>query len=92
MLASGKTEAEVLQHYVAQQGGMHVLSEPPNTGVGRLSWLVPYLAGMSGLFLAAIVAVRWSRRAAASDAAAGSPAPEDAALRSRLDDELRDLD
>ncbi len=92
MLASGKTEAEVLQHYVTQQGGMHVLSEPPNTGVGRLSWLVPYLAGMSGLFLAAIVAVRWSRRAAASDAAAGSPAPEDAALRSRLDDELRDLD
>ena len=92
MLASGKSEAEVLQHYVAKEGGMHVLSEPPNTGVGRLSWLVPYLAGMSGLLLAGVVAVRWSRRAGASDATSSASRSEDEALRSRLDDELRDLD
>ena len=92
MLASGKTEAEVLQHYVAKEGGMHVLSEPPDTGVGRLSWLVPYVVGMSGLLLAGLVAVRWSRRAA-NDASTGAAArSEDAALGSRLDDELRDLD
>src|SRR5688500_9149064 len=30
LLASGKSEDQVLQHYIAEAGGMHVLSEPPN--------------------------------------------------------------
>jgi hypothetical protein len=47
-----------------------------------------------GLMIAGFVAVRWSRRTPSDEAsAATSSAPsEDAALRSRLDDELRDLD
>ena len=74
-------------------GGMHVLVEPPNDGVGKLSWLVPYAAGMTGMLLAGFVAVRWSRRGSDADAlAAGTPRVEDATLSSRLDDELRDLD
>jgi hypothetical protein len=91
MLAEGKSENQILQHFIAQQGGTHVLVEPPNDGIGRLSWLVPYAAGMTGLLIAGLVAVRWSRRAA--DARPTSEArAEDAALTSRLDDELRDLD
>jgi cytochrome c-type biogenesis protein CcmF len=90
MLASGKSEADVLQHYVTQEGGMHVLSEPPNTGVGKLSWLVPYVVGMTGLLFAGIAAVRWSRRS--HDGAVAAARADDAALSSRLDDELRDLD
>ncbi len=91
LLAEGKSEEQILQHYVTQEGGMHILSEPPNTGIGRLSWLVPYLVGASGLLMAGLVAVRWSRRAA--EATASLPVEsEDAALGSRLDDELRDLD
>ena len=58
MLAKGKSEGEILQHYIAQQGGTHVLAEPPNDGVGRLSWLVPYAVGMTGLLVASLVAVR----------------------------------
>src|SRR5688500_10881964 len=92
MLNDGKTEAEILQHYISQQGGMHVLVEPPNEGVGKLSWLVPYAAGMTGMLLAGFVAVRWSRRSSDGDALAAGATPEDAALSSRLDDELRDLD
>ena len=92
MLNEGKTETEILQHYIAQQGGMHVLVEPPNEGVGKLSWLVPYAAGMTGMLLAGFVAVKWSRRGSAADPLAGAPRVEDAALSSRLDDELRDLD
>jgi cytochrome c-type biogenesis protein CcmF len=91
MLATGKTEEQILQHFIAEQGGKHVLAEPPNDGVGRLSWLVPYAVGMSGLLLAGLVAVRWSRRSAHTTPAA-EPRGEDAALSSRLDDELRDLD
>ncbi len=90
MLASGKSEQQILDHFVAQQGGMHVLSEPPNRGIGRLSWLVPYAVGMGGLLAAGFVAVRWSRRSAG---AVDSPVKaEDVMLGSRLDDELRDLD
>jgi cytochrome c-type biogenesis protein CcmH/NrfF len=93
MLNEGKTEPEILQHYISQQGGMHVLVEPPNEGVGKLSWLVPYAAGMTGMLLAGFVAVRWSRRGSDADALADrAPRLEDAALSSRLDDELRDLD
>ncbi|HXG88986.1 MAG TPA: cytochrome c-type biogenesis CcmF C-terminal domain-containing protein [Vicinamibacterales bacterium] len=93
MLASGKSEDQVLQHYVAQNGGMHVLTEPP-TMTFRLSYLVPYGMGMAGLLVAGFVAVRWSRRSDAAEAsAARNSAPsEDATLATRLDDELRDLD
>jgi cytochrome c-type biogenesis protein CcmH/NrfF len=90
MVTSGKSESEILQHYVALEGGMHVLSEPPNDGVGKLSWLVPYAVGMSGLLLAAAAAVRWSRRA--HESTVDTTIAEDGALSSRLDDELRDLD
>lgn len=91
MLAEGKSEEQVLQHYVAQEGGMHILSEPPNTGLGRLSWLIPYMVGASGLMIAAVAALRWSRRSSSKSAAAPRTT-EDPALGSRLDDELRDLD
>ena len=92
MLASGKGEREIIQHFINQQGGTHVLAEPPNDGVGRLSWLVPYAVGMTGLIVAGLVAVRWSRRSALNAAVGRPTMPEDAALGSRLDDELRDLD
>ena len=92
MLASGKGEREIVQHFIDQQGGTHVLAEPPNDGVGKLSWLVPYAVGMTGLVVAGLVAVRWSRRSALHGAAGPTSTPEDAALGSRLDDELRDLD
>lgn len=94
MLDEGKTEAEILQHYIDQQGGMHVLVEPPNDGIGRLSWLVPYAVGTSGLLIAGLVAVRWSRRGRDADEteAAARLRTENDPLASRLDDELRDLD
>jgi hypothetical protein len=48
---------------------------------------------MTGMLLAGFVAVRWSRRSSDADALADrAPRLEDAALSSRLDDELRDLD
>jgi hypothetical protein len=52
--------------------------------------MIPYAAGMTGLLVAGLVAVRWSRRAAREPGVAERS--EDATLGSRLDDELRDLD
>jgi hypothetical protein len=67
-----------------------VLSEPPDQGMGRVAWLLPYVLGGLGLLGAGMVAMRWSH----SPRVAGPAAmlEEDAELRSRLDNELRDLD
>jgi cytochrome c-type biogenesis protein CcmF len=89
LLASGKSEGDVLQHFVTKFGGQYVLSEPLNQGIGRMAWLVPYMIGLSGAVAALLLAVRWSRRPAL---AGGLDLTVDAALNERLDDELRNLD
>ena len=40
------TEEQVLQHFVKDVGGIHVLSEPPDKGFNRLAWAVPYAVGL----------------------------------------------
>jgi cytochrome c-type biogenesis protein CcmF len=90
MLDEGKSFDAVLAHYVEEQGGNHVLSEPPDRGMGRVAWLLPYLLGLTGLLGAGAFAMRWSR--SPNVAGPASMLEEDSTLRSRLDDELRDLD
>jgi cytochrome c-type biogenesis protein CcmF len=85
LLAEGKTEEQILAHFVAQQGGQ-VLAEP--TGIGRLTWIIPYSVGALGIVGVGVTAVRWKRRR--TSVPAGTTA--DATLEARLDDELRDLD
>ena len=63
---------------------------PPAEGSGRLVYILPVVLGLGGLFLAISLALRWSRRPAVAGAA--GLLDEDDTLRSRLDDELRDLD
>jgi cytochrome c-type biogenesis protein CcmF len=99
----GKTEADILQHFVAQEGGQHVLSEPMK-GIGRFVWVIPYAIGASGLLLVGIAAIRWTRRAregsefqldGQSPLAGGLQSGRsltDDSLNAKLDDELRDLD
>jgi cytochrome c-type biogenesis protein CcmF len=91
LMKSGMTEQQILQHFVDEVGGIHVLSEPPDKGFNRLAWAVPYAAGLGGFALIGFVAVRWSRR---RDEAVTAPVATDgdAAMQTRLDEELRDLD
>lgn len=90
MLKEGKTEAQILDFYVATYGGNQVLSEPPNSGSGRVVWLMPIVVGTGGFLTAAFLALRWSRR---RPALAGVPgAIEDPDMAARLDEELRNLD
>ena len=89
MLKEGMDEKQILDFYVASYGGNQVLSEPPNSGSGRVAWLMPIVVGAGGFLTAAYLAMRWSRRAAFSGAPAGAEDPEMAA---RLDQELRNLD
>jgi len=91
LLKDGKTEAEILQHFVADVGGIHVLSEPPDKGFNRLAWAVPYAVGFGSFAAIGVVALRWSRRKT-TDAPAVAPSDAHSALEARLDEELRDLD
>ena len=89
MLKEGKTEQQILDHYVTTYGGNQILSEPPNSGSGRVAWLMPIVVGGGGFLMAAFLALRWSRRPSLAGVPAGIEDPEMAA---RLDEELRNLD
>jgi cytochrome c-type biogenesis protein CcmF len=90
LMKAGMSEAQILDHFVKQQGGHHVLSEPPDTAFNRLSWLVPYAVALITLPAIVLTARRWARPAAAAAGANG--ATLDPTIEARLDDELRDLD
>ena len=89
MLKDSKSEEQILQYYVAKFGGNQVLSEPPNSGSGRVVWAMPIVIGVAGFLTIAYLAMRWTRRPSFAGAPAGAEDPEMAA---RLDDELRNLD
>jgi len=90
MLAAGLNRDQVLEAFVAEAGSQDVLMAPIDRGFNRLAWLFPYMLGATGLVAAVVVARRWSRPPEEPSAAMGDA--EISKLRSRLDDELRDLD
>jgi cytochrome c-type biogenesis protein CcmH/NrfF len=90
MLAAGLNRDQVLEAFVAEAGSQDVLMAPIDRGFNRLAWLFPYLLGATGLVAAVVVARRWSRPPEEPSAAVADA--EISELRTRLDDELRDLD
>jgi cytochrome c-type biogenesis protein CcmF len=93
MVARGM-DATAIKAAFAGEYGEQVLLEPPNRGFNRLAWLFPYLMGAAGLMGIGVVAWRWSRSPAEQVSPGTAPQTngEDAELKERLDDELRDLD
>jgi cytochrome c-type biogenesis protein CcmF len=90
MLAAGMNHDQVLAALVAEAGSQDVLMSPIDSGFNRLAWLFPYVVGATGLVGAVVVARRWSRQSGEPPAPTeGSENPE---LKTRLEDELRDLD
>jgi cytochrome c-type biogenesis protein CcmH/NrfF len=97
LVARGMTREQIYKYYIDQYGSEEPLASPIDKGFNRVAWALPYVAGATGAALVGFVAVRWTRReedapAAAPSLGTSSSAPEDPALRARLDDELRDLD
>ena len=93
MLAQGMNRDQVRAAMVAWHGGQAILTAPIDKGFNRLAWLFPYLIGVTGATTIAVVARRWSRHdRAAEDRVVVGASAEDPTLRTRLDDELRDLD
>ena len=80
MLADGKTEAEIKQHFVDYYGA-RVLSEPPRTGFNWLVYVIPPLVIVAGAFVLFRALRAWSQP---SEMEADESANEDVA---ELDDE-----
>jgi cytochrome c-type biogenesis protein CcmH/NrfF len=89
MLKEGQSEQQVIDAFVQKFGGAQILSEPPNSGSGRVAWITPVIMGVGGLLAVAFFALRWSRRPQLAGMPAGIEDPE---IGARLDDELRNLD
>ena len=89
-IGTGLNRDQVLAAFAADYGTQAILARPIDKGFNRLAWIVPYAVGVSGALLSVFIARRWSRRR--GDAPDAPAAQDDPALRTRLDDELRDLD
>jgi cytochrome c-type biogenesis protein CcmF len=90
VVEDGMDRDQVLAAFATDYGTQAILARPIDKGFNRLAWFFPYLIGISGAVGAVVIARRWSRRSEPAEPSAA--AHEDAALRTRLDDELRDLD
>jgi cytochrome c-type biogenesis protein CcmH/NrfF len=90
LIDQGKTHDEIIQAFLAKYGSQEMLGAPIDKGFNRLAWMFPYaLAGTIAL-AGGFIFIKRSHRPAADEAPARPV--EDAALQSRLDEELQDLD
>jgi cytochrome c-type biogenesis protein CcmF len=94
LVGEGKSQEQIVAHFVSKYGSQEVLSRPIDRGFNRLAWALPYAIGGLGFVVIGRIAWRWSRRrdAEAADAPAPAGTPAHSELENRLDDELRDLD
>jgi cytochrome c-type biogenesis protein CcmH len=91
LLAEGKSEAEIKQHFVDYYGA-RVLAEPPRTGLNWLVYVVPPILIVAGAFILFRALRTWSRPAGQSTAAHGGEAlaPPDDDYIARLEADLKD--
>jgi cytochrome c-type biogenesis protein CcmH len=83
---AGWTSSQVKDTLVSRFGE-EILAAPPKHGFSLLAWLVPGAVLLTGIAVAVVLAMRWSR------SRAGPPAPMpdedvDAALAARIDADL----
>ena len=92
MLADGKSEAEIKQHFVDYYGA-RVLSEPPRTGFNWLVYVVPPIVIVAGIFVLFRAFRAWSQptesqKETDADEEAALPSSEDEYV-ARMEEELK---
>ena len=93
MLAEGKTEAEIKQHFVDYYGA-RVLSEPPRSGFNWLVYVVPPMVIVAGIFVLFRAFRAWSQSSESETADAGMdeadalPSSDDEYI-ARMEEELK---
>lgn len=92
MLADGKSQDEILAHYMSMYGE-RILSSPPNAGFNRLAYLFTPLMFLAGAGVIFITLRRWrtGRQRRGETEVATGPA-DDPRHRDRIDSELNAYD
>ena len=90
MLAEGKSEAEIKQHFVDYYGA-RVLSEPPRTGFNWLIYVVPPIVILAGIFVLFRALRAWSQPvvAEADEDVQEAPHPSHDEYIARMEEELK---
>ena len=92
MLANGRTQEEILDHYKAKYGE-RILSSPPNAGFNRLAYLFTPLMFLVGGGVIFITLRRWrTGRLSRGDAEGSASTGTDPRHRDRIDAELNAYD
>ncbi len=89
MLAAGRNEQEILDHYVAEHG-TSVLAAPPPVGFNLLAYVFAPLFMLGGAVLLFVMLRRWRSRPVLSDGTASPAPPVDPVYLERLQRELRE--
>jgi len=87
MLAEGKTEAEITQHFVDQYGA-RVLAEPPKEGFFWLIYLLPPAVILVGVVILFRSLKEWTKPKAAAPVQSAAQAQKDDYV-SRFEEELK---
>jgi cytochrome c-type biogenesis protein CcmH len=88
-LAAGERPEQVIAYFVDKYGEW-ILLEPRRQGFTLLVWILPALAVATGLGLAAVLLVRWTRpRRAAAAALPLDPAMSERIRREMAEDRMR---
>ena len=92
MLANGKSQEEILDHYMAMYGE-RILSSPPNAGFNRLAYLFTPLMFLAGGVMIFLTLRRWRNgRLNRGDAPDTAAPATDSRYRDRIDAELNAYD
>jgi len=91
MLAAGKSEREILDHYVSVHGE-RILASPRARGFNLLAWVMPAVFFLAGVVLLALILRNWVRRNVVRAPVGSTETQVDDRYRVRIDQELKDFD
>jgi len=90
MIAKGMSEGQIIGVFRAKYGEK-ILSAPTREGFNLLAWIMPFAAVFAGCFIIVGAISRWrANPVVEAEVTADGPAQDDPALRSRLEQEIRE--
>jgi cytochrome c-type biogenesis protein CcmH len=90
MIAKGMSEGQIIGVFRAKYGEK-ILSAPTREGFNLLAWIMPFAAVFAGCFIIVGAISRWrANPVVEAEVTADGSAQDDPALRSRLEQEIRE--
>lgn len=90
-LEAGQSDEDVLEAVYAKYGS-ETRVQPPDDGFGLIGWIAPFATLLAGLAVVPWVIRRWRRSSHARSRATGVPDEVVERFRSRIEDDLEELE